>query len=524
MISTFDSFRRDSSGNVAMLFALLALAVMVCAGGAIDFGRWLHASRQTKAAVDSAVLAGARVMQVSGSSAASVNNAKLAANRYYQENVKDRFAIDGADTIQFDTSDNNTAFSASGNVNLATPILNLIGISHLPLMKDSEARHAMAKLASGGQGGSNIEVSMMLDVTGSMCSDGEGPCNSGNKMDALKAAAKDLIDIVVWDDQSNATSKVAIVPFSTRVRVGPDGGGSVRMKQMTNLDATWSGWYKDCIQSHGGGGSEGEGNWVCDQYQVQQVTNWKVMPCVTDRYFDSGGYDYTDDAPGSNKWLNAHDGGRMVRGGDSSNAASGSKKGVNAGDPAEHWNFNGDGDCADVGPSNEIMPLTADKTALKNRVDQLQAYGATAGALGTAWSWYTLSPNWSSIWTGTSIPESYGDLTTLQANGAPKLRKVAVLMSDGVYNTYRGWKGQDQQGMSNHAKQLCTNMKAQGIEVFTVGFALDELSGSERTIAEDTLRSCGSDVNHFYNALNNIQLTESFRDIALKLSSLYLAR
>ena len=62
-------------------------------------------------------------------------------------------------------------------------------------------------------GGSNIEVSLMLDVTGSMCD----PCT---KINALKTAAKDLIDIVVWDDQSQYTSRVALAPFADAVNVG----------------------------------------------------------------------------------------------------------------------------------------------------------------------------------------------------------------------------------------------------------------------------------------------------------------
>ena len=70
-----------------------------------------------------------------------------------------------------------------------------------------------AACIGSSSGGSNIEVSLMLDVTGSMCD----PCT---KITAAKTAAKDLIDIVVWDDQSQYTSKVAIAPFAEAVNVG----------------------------------------------------------------------------------------------------------------------------------------------------------------------------------------------------------------------------------------------------------------------------------------------------------------
>ena len=80
---------------------------------------------------------------------------------------------------------------------------------------------------SVGAGGNNskgesLEISLMLDVTGSMCD----PCT---KIDDLKAAAKDLVDIVIWDDQSAYTSKVALSPFAPAVNVG-----STYFTQLTN--------------------------------------------------------------------------------------------------------------------------------------------------------------------------------------------------------------------------------------------------------------------------------------------------
>ncbi len=51
---------------------------------------------------------------------------------------------------------------------------------------------------------------MMLDITGSM---------SGQKLTDMKSAASDLVNIVVWADQSEYTSKIAIVPFAYDVRL-----------------------------------------------------------------------------------------------------------------------------------------------------------------------------------------------------------------------------------------------------------------------------------------------------------------
>ena len=158
---------------------------------------------------------------------------------------------------------------------------------------------------------------------------------------------------------------------------------------------------------------------------------------------------------------------------------------------------------------------------LASKINGFQARGPTAGALGTAFSWYMLSPNWASIWGG-AAPGDYAQLTTQQANGAPQLRKVAVLMSDGVYNTYRAWDDKDQQEMSDLAVQLCTAMKDKGIEIYTVAFDLDSLPPAEQTIAETTLKACGTDINHFYNTLTASELQTAFRDIAVKLTSVVL--
>ena len=152
--------------------------------------------------------------------------------------------------------------------------------------------------------------------------------------------------------------------------------------------------------------------------------------------------------------------------------------------------------------------------------------GSTGGALGTAFAWYMLSPRWNSVWAGDKAGNAarYSQLKATQSNGKPKLRKVAILMSDGVFNTRRGWDDQDQQDASDDAKAVCTAMNANGIEIYTVGCDLDSLPSSERTIAEDTLKSCGSSLEHFYNTLDPAELQNAFRDIAVQLSSVSLTR
>jgi len=62
-------------------------------------------------------------------------------------------------------------------------------------------------------------------------------------------------------------------------------------------------------------------------------------------------------------------------------------------------------------------------------------------------------------------------------------------------------------------------MKLKGIEVYTVGF---QLGGSK--LATDTLSKCATDASHFYNSTTGDALKAAFRDIALKISTLYLSQ
>lgn len=511
------SFSQCQSGAVTLMFGLLTIVLFGIVGAAVDYSRWVHAQSRTADVLDAAVLAAGRQLQSDpGNTAAALELASV----YFNEEIK-RNNLPGDQSATFTMSDSDMAINGAVNTKIKTPLLGILQFRDLPVVAE-----AKSMLATGGTGGSELEVSLMLDVTGSMCADGAGPCSSSPKLDALKTAAQDLVNIVIHNE-GDSTARVALVPFSTRVRVGGytnglDGAAAgIRMKQLTNLDPEWTGWYNYCIDSSGSNASESGGTWTCNQFESRHVVQWKVMPCVTDR---SGPQKSTDAAPGANAWLNAHGGTRFPLSLDSTDTPLTSKRGHVKIDPADHWDYNDDGSCADVPEKNVIRPLTSGKTALMDAINDLEAFGATGGALGTAWAWYMLSPNWSSIWTGANAPGSYSDLSAVSASGAPKLRKIAVLMSDGVYNTIRGWKDSDKATVSNDAVTLCTNMKAAGIEIYTVGFNLDELAPADRTRAENTLMSCGTDVSHFYNALNSEQLQVNFRDIAMKLSTLFLAK
>jgi Flp pilus assembly protein TadG len=447
-------FRDDTCGNVAIIFALVSVVLMLAIGAAVDVGRWLHARDQTVAAIDAAVLAGGRALQTNSS---DKSGAIAAAKKYYDENVTSRLPVIN-DSVNFAVAPDGMGMRASGTAFIKTPFLQFAAIDKLPLLSTSQTDFGKSQIAVGGNGGENIEVSVMLDVTLSM---------QGTKINDLKTAAKDLVNIIIWADQSKFTSKVALVPFSEDIRLPSTALNKARGTGLATCKELNNGTSKTC-------GSK----------QANGTTRYYLSPCAVER---KGTQKYTDVAPGSGNYVMA--------------------------------NYTDDGNCT-IPSSGEVVPLTSDKTSLISKIDKLSVAGGTAGHLGTAWAWYMLAPNWASLWSSASQPKAYG---------TADLRKIAILMTDGEYNTQYDTNGvktglsdagaQVNGDTTTQARALCTNMKAKGIVVYTVGFG-DGMTSK----AKQTLQDCATDSTKYYNADDGDELKQAFRDIALKLSSLYLSK
>jgi Flp pilus assembly protein TadG len=229
--TTLKNFRQDRSGTVAIIFAMTLATVVTVIGGAVDYGRWLSASAQTTQAMDAAVLAAGRVLQIEGGDEVK---ALAAAQKYYDQNKSHLLDVDNI-SFSFENGELTISMSAS---KINTPFLAIAGISELPINNVSKAI-----ISAGGNAGSHVEIAMMLDVTGSMCGGWPYDCTSAAKLDAMKAAAKDLVKIVVWDDQAEFTSRVALVPFSEHVNVG-----RTYFQKITNVNPGGTGDERTCIR------------------------------------------------------------------------------------------------------------------------------------------------------------------------------------------------------------------------------------------------------------------------------------
>ena len=123
-----------------------------------------------------------------------------------------------------------------------------------------------------------------------------------------------------------------------------------------------------------------------------------------------------------------------------------------------------------------------------------------------------ISPEWKSALSAKAQPADYAD---------NKAAKYAIIMTDGEFNT--AYVGSRDAAASNAAAEaLCGEMKARGVEVFTIGFMLNQAS------AKAVLKACASPdkgkTQHAYDAADGAALDQAFQDIAANIEKLTVTK
>lgn len=444
------------------IFAACAGVLVLAVAIALELGRWVIAQNELRAALDAGVLAGAARLQTNY---ADKQGAIEAARTVFNLNKqKSGWHSHVDEMIDFEIQ--GLRVFAVGEAKLKTILSDVVKTAHLPLISDSEATLT----------NSTFEMALALDITGSMCRDTlklkEAPCTSAPKLDAMKAAAKELVQMMLANEGLRDRVRLSVVPFSDGVRLPSmqrvvAAGPTLPMK----VHQEKSVWGTFPIYYHGTG-------------------------CVAER---TGSERYTDAGPGLGQFVT-----RVYVEGKNETDSTPQEFGCSFGETAT------------------VVPLTNDKDELIAKIDGLSAKGGTAGHLGTAWAWYTLSPNWSHVWSGKSDDAApYSDVKD------KTLRKIAVLMSDGKFNRAfsvegympksHGYSGAANGTSEEQALALCNGMKAKGIEVYTIGF---EVNSS----AEQLLRDCATSSSHMFLANSGYELMKIFKGIGERSLSLRLTQ
>jgi len=208
--------------------------------------------------------------------------------------------------------------------------------------------------------------------------------------------------------------------------------------------------------------------------------------------------------------------------------------------------FSGDGARSDC-PGTAVLPLTNNRTTVKNRIDAMVASGSTNIEQGAVWGFHSLSPT-EPLREG----RDYDEATS----------KIMIVMTDGENNVnYAGYSSSNPFGVSawtawgyRSNKRLltesttpkdsvatssqvisevdrrtvlaCANARAMGITVYTIGLSAPNATTIQmlKDCASPSKTENGVTTNYWYFPNSSSELSTVFQDIAEQLSELRLAQ
>lgn len=431
-------FNREE-GSIAPIVGLSMLGICVAIGAAIDYGRVTNAQARLGAAMDAAVI------QVANQKTGTLADLKTLAQTTMQKN----YGTDDYDAVSnFDlTGTVGAKLKASATVRVKTWFMSIVGFKYIDIPVAAEA---------SAEGGMNVEVSLVLDNTGSMAwvpgADRNPRTGESSRLDALKNAANSFVDTVVSDDQSTYFSKVSIAPYATNVNPGtflPMSRVPLQNTTCTNYSASP----------------------LCNKYKISGVT-YTAQNCVTER--QGTAYNTDDDMvglPAMPEYVNT------------CNTAA-------------------------------VQLLTSNKPTLHTLINSMGANNGTAGHIGIQWGYQLLSPK-STLYTGLSgTAKTEGQP---QPYATPKLKKVMVIMTDGEFNA-TNCNGFDNGTACNNsngdtllqAAAICNNAKSHNIEIYFINLTSSTPSSGVQTM----MNGCSTDASHIILASDAAALQAAFNKIA----------
>jgi Flp pilus assembly protein TadG len=470
---TLREFARDRRGNFAMLTAIALTGLTMAAGMAVDLSQAYHLKSGLRSALDAALTSTAYDITTGR---IKVEDARASVEKFLRSNGNPAFAVQNEfmlGDLKVDRTARTIAATAYANVDLAFPVFN---------MTDPRVSIDGAALYSDKQ----IEVAMMLDVTGSM---------KGQKIKDLKTAAENAVkEMLKNQDPKNPRVRVALVPYASSVNTGELSNTvfaeSARGSDLPPL-ATDKLFAKLRLAPNLPS--------FIDYTSIISDASETTETCATERKTRSGAADFSSDGPDT---VRTDANGKKYY-------ALVNRDDVVVSDKVDK--------SMNTCPDAKIIPLTADSDALLDSIDEFKANGYTAGAIAVQWTYYMLSPKWRAVIKDARLGSGPTD------HNARKIAKVAILMTDGQFNTaFAGvaskFNAQDPKARSN-AEAICTNMKADGIEVYTIGFDLDsrDMTPVQRAAAKAVLRNCAStdtsSAKHYFETSTGDELNEAFQAI-----------
>ena len=184
-------FKRNTRGNVAIIFGVALVPLLIAAGAAVDIARAYVVQTKMQASLDAAALAAAAITNTNDDD--RLEAAKLA----FQANYPAPRLGENLAQPKFEIEDGVVVASVAGS--LDTTLMAVAGIKKMDIGVSTEI--TVPGLKDG-------EIVLVLDYSGSM--------NRNGKYQTMRDAAIDLVE-TLSDEGKNDQVKVGLVPFSQHV-------------------------------------------------------------------------------------------------------------------------------------------------------------------------------------------------------------------------------------------------------------------------------------------------------------------
>lgn len=191
-------FRDDETGSMTFFTMFILVLMLIVAGMAVDFMRFESRRTIMQGAVDRAVLAAADLDQVR-------DPAEVV--RDYVSKSQGGNCLAGDPTVS--PAANFRSVTANCELEMGTYFLRILGINTLTALASATAI----------EGVGNVEVSLVLDISGSM--GGNVPSLGKTKIEVLEEAGLAFIDTLLAEEYRNRIS-VSLIPYTAQVNAGPE--------------------------------------------------------------------------------------------------------------------------------------------------------------------------------------------------------------------------------------------------------------------------------------------------------------
>lgn len=460
-------FQSDTKGNVALMFGLTAVPMILAGGMAVDYAHGIQVKAHIQAAVDSAALAAGYDTDMSDGEMLKL------VKKYLKKNGAED-ALKSIDEVKV-TRLGKTGLKVSAKGTIDNYLMRIVG-------QDTSVVGAETFIKNNY---GNLEVALVLDNTFSM--------SAAGKMTALKAAANNLVTKLHDNKGPAASLEISLVPFSQYVNIG-----------MSRRNAFWADVPADWDETRPGGGY-----WhrpVTRTYNCRMETRTRVRDGVSSTYQAR----VCDHEYGPKEWRTY---GSYVVPHKWRGCVGSRNYPLNTKDTAPTSKIPG---LLDRSCSREITTLTASKSAISNEINNMSASGnQTYIPAGLMWGWRMLSSD-APLTDGVSKAKAKSDNYT----------KAIVLMTDGEntvspdYPDHRGGNGNKANKLT---KEICENIKADGtgkekIRVYTVTFAVTNPA------TKKMIRECATNSSYYFDASDSAALSAAFEQIGKSLVTLYISQ